>query len=81
MPHIASCGHTLTPEEDLGIQVSWLEYDDELNQSLISATYCKACHDRAQKEGWLLTQEQVNKWYKKKTVETEARRHYFNFNA
>lgn len=63
MSIVASCGHTLTPEEDLGIQVCWLEYDDEFDQSLICATYCRACYEEAQKANYLLTQEQIDAWH------------------
>lgn len=43
MPIIASCGHTLTDEEDIGWSVSIKDYDREGEHAVTYQTLCRAC--------------------------------------
>lgn len=46
MPITASCGHTLTEEEDLGTTVHSIIYDIPLGYGIQSGNYCTACADK-----------------------------------
>ena len=47
MTVVASCGHTLTEEEGLGINCSLKSVDREFNRSIDYVSYCKQCYAEA----------------------------------
>lgn len=58
---IASCGHTLSPTEDLGIQVTYPVNEYEI----LSGCYCRACAEPLQDVA--MTPEQVEEWMRRPT--------------
>lgn len=60
---IATCGHTLTEDEDQGINCSLMGYTREDNRCIKYVTYCTKCYLRAVKDGSVLFDEgEENKW-------------------
>jgi len=60
---IATCGHTLTEDEDQGINCSLMGYTRENTRCIEYVTYCTGCYLRAVKDGSVLFDEgEENKW-------------------
>ena len=60
---IASCGHKLTEEENLGINCTLANYTREGTRCLEYVCYCKRCYDDVVSEGLVLFNEgEENKW-------------------
>ena len=60
---IATCGHTLTEDEDQGINCSLGGYTREGNRCIEYVCYCTECYNEAVKDGIVLFDEgEENKW-------------------
>lgn len=58
---IASCGHKLTPEEDLGYPVIKLGYDGA-DRCAEYFHVCKKCLDEMDQQGINVSQETADNW-------------------
>ena len=60
---VATCGHTLTEEEDLGINCTLMGYTRENTRCIDYVSYCTECYLRAVKDGLVLfNKDEENKW-------------------
>ena len=60
---IATCGHKLKEEEELGINCTLAGYTREGDRCLEYVCYCKECYDQSVKDGIVLFDEgEENKW-------------------
>jgi hypothetical protein len=60
---IATCGHALTQEEDMGINCSIKAYTRENTRCIEYVCYCTDCYNHAVKDGYVLFDEgEENKW-------------------
>jgi hypothetical protein len=63
MTVIASCGHRLTEDEDLGQMLAIASYNRENRHSIEYVAYCNMCANEAYKQGSvLLTDEEMTAW-------------------
>lgn len=63
MTIIASCGHTLTEVEGLGVTCSKKDYTREGNRAVRYGAYCFACYkELVSSDEVLLTQEAEEEW-------------------
>jgi len=64
MPATASCGHQLTDEENLGIEMSFAEIDRAGDRCVKSGCYCIKCaEDRKSWDSYISNKDEADIWF------------------